>query len=843
SILFEEMTTDWQSRAYNTVSGQNSNNSVRVTNAFMEAAEKDQPWHLYWRTELDRAKRQGRDPKPKKTIPARQLWNDIAYAAWSCADPGLQFDSIINEWHTCPDGGRINASNPCSEYMFLDDTACNLASVNLVKFLNPQGSEFDDLAFRHTCRLWTVVLEISVAMAQYPSREIAELSYKYRTLGLGYANLGSLLMVMGIPYDSDRGRAICAAVTAIMHMNAYATSAEMSETMKPFAGFEKNRDAMLRVIRNHRRAAYNVPAADYEGLTVKPVPINPEHCPDYLLKAAREESDRALKLGETFGYRNAQVTVIAPTGTIGLVMDCDTTGIEPDFALVKFKKLAGGGYFRIINQSVPPALANLGYEPGQIEEIINYCMGRGTLRGAPEINHDSLKAKGFTDDALESIENALSGAFDLTFVFNRFVLGEGFLRGTLGLGDEINNFDFNLLEKLGFTKAQINAANDFVCGTMTLEKAPHLKLEHYPVFDCATRCGKYGTRSLSYQAHIRMMAAAQPFISGAISKTINLDKEATVADVKDAYRLSYDLMTKAIALYRDGSKLSQPLSAQSDVIDEAEAPVKAPEAAALKAAEKIVYRYLAQRLRLPDRRAGYTQKATVGGHKVYVRTGEYADGRLGEIFLDMHKEGAAFRSLMNSFAIAVSLGLQYGVPLEEYVEAFVFTRFEPNGMVVGNNKIKMSTSIIDYVFRELAITYLGRNDLAQVQPEDLRADAIAHAGDDVSDVLAEAPAAPEAKGVADTTNDLLQSIRTREFLVDQKENAPEPRQTAAAAQSSGVRIVAKGLQGKTLPATNRETARLQGYEGDPCPECGQFTLVRNGSCLKCNSCGSTTGCS
>ncbi len=837
SILFEEMTTDWQSTAYTTVSGQNSNNSVRITNDFMQAVEKDQPWNLYWRTELERSRRENRAPKPKKTLQARHLWNEIAYAAWASADPGVQFDSIINEWHTCPEDGRINASNPCSEYMFLDNTACNLASVNLVKFLNQAGTEFDDLAFRHACRLWTVVLEISVAMAQYPSKEIAELSYTYRTLGLGYANLGSLLMIMGIPYDSEKGRAITGAITSIMHMNAYATSAELAETEGPFDAFERNKKHMMRVIRNHRRASHNASANEYEGLSVKPIGINPDLCPPELLKAAREESDRALALGEKHGFRNAQVTVIAPTGTIGLVMDCDTTGIEPDFALVKFKKLAGGGYFRIINQSVPLALANLGYAPDQVTDIIAYCMGRGTLRSSPFINHETLRAKGFTDEALESIEKAIPGAFELSFIFNRFTLGETFLKEKLGFGDAIDRFDFNLLQALGFTKEEIRLANDYVCGTMTLEKAPHLKEDHYPVFDCATRCGKYGTRSLSAEAHIRMMAAAQPFISGAISKTINLDNEASVEDVMAAYRLSFDVMNKAIAIYRDGSKLSQPLSGQSE--DEPETAA-ADMPAAMQIAEKIVIRYVAQRMRLPDRRAGYTQKATVGGHKVYVRTGEYSDGRLGEIFLDMHKEGAAFRSLMNSFAIAVSLGLQYGVPLEEFVEAFVFTRFEPNGMVMGNSKIKMSTSIIDYVFRELAITYLGRSDLAQVQPEDLRADAIA--GEREEDNIVDGDG--RSTEITEATNSILDAVDIRKSIASPGENGKLVEQPVRKEKA-----VAAGMSVKPAPtsaqarASSSAVAKLQGYEGDPCPECGQFTLVRNGACLKCNSCGSTTGCS
>lgn len=807
SILFEELTTDWQGKAYQTVSGQNSNNSLRITNDFMDSVEQDGPWNLYHRTELKKAKQQSREPKPSKTLRARELWEQIAYAAWACADPGLQYDTTINEWHTCPTDGRINASNPCSEYMFLDDTACNLASVNLLRFLNQETGEFDDLGYRHAARLWTIVLEISVAMAQYPSAEIARLSHEFRTLGLGYANLGSLLMVMGISYDSEKARAIAGALTGILHMNAYATSAEMARKMGPFPGYQRNAQSMLRVIRNHRRAAYNASASEYEGLSVLPIGISPVHCPEYLLKAAKEEADRALALGEEHGYRNAQVTVLAPTGTIGLVMDCDTTGIEPDFALVKFKKLAGGGYFKIINSSIPPALKRLGYSPEQIDAIIKYCVGHGTLKGGPDINHDSLKARGFTAEALETMEQALPSAFELGFVLNKYTLGEQFIKETLKFGNAVDAPDFDLLTALGFTKDQVRKANDYVCGTMTIEGAPFLQEEHYSVFDCANKCGRYGKRYLSVESHIRMMAAAQPFISGAISKTINMPQQATVGDVKRAYRQSWELMNKAIALYRDGSKLSQPLNIQSD---EEEEIMSSPQVQKIeKIVEKIIYRTVTSRRRLPERRSGYTQKAVVGGHKIYLRTGEYQDGNLGEIFLDMHKEGAAFRSLMNSFAIAISLGLQYGVPLEEFVEAFCFTRFEPNGMVQGNRHIKMSTSIIDYVFRELAITYLGRNDLAQVSPEDLRADSM---GTESKQDESSASEEPDPVG-----------MDVPDFL------------TARPSSSGSRSAVAEPSLGAI--------AKLKGYEGDPCPECGQFTLVRNGSCLKCNSCGSTTGCS
>ncbi|MGH7229663.1 MAG: vitamin B12-dependent ribonucleotide reductase, partial [Nitrospiraceae bacterium] len=708
-FLFHEYDVNWDGKAYQTVSGQNSNNSVRIPNGFFEILEKDGVWPLKRRT----------DGKITKPIKASELWDKIAWAAWICADPGTQYDTTINEWHTCPEDGRINASNPCSEYMFLDDTACNLASLNLGEFYAPDG-RFNLEDFRHAVRLWTIVLEISVLMASFPSRAIAHKSFVFRTLGLGYANLGTVLMRQGIPYDSPKALALCGAITAVLTGESYATSAEMAAELGPFEGFARNREHMLRVIRNHRRAAYNALPKEYEGLSVKPKGIQPEHCPPDLLLAARRAWDHALELGTAYGFRNAQTTVIAPTGTIGLVMDCDTTGIEPDFALVKFKKLAGGGYFKIINQCLPPALATLGYTEAQIQDIVTYCTGRRTLNGAPFINHETLQAKGFDGASLDRLEAGLGQAFEIQFAFNKWALGEEFCREKLGLTDaQLNDSNFNMLKALGFTQDQIVVANDYCCGTMMVEGAPHLKPEHLPVFDCANRCGRTGKRFIPVDAHIRMMAVAQPFISGAISKTINMPADATIEGVKAAYLLSWHSMLKAVALYRDGSKLSQPLNASTDSGETGEAAGNDVMKMAEHVTERVMFRYLAKRRRMPERRLGYTQKAIVGGHKLYLRTGEYGDGTLGEIFLDMHKEGAAFRSLMNCFAIAISLGLQHGVPLEEFVEAFLFTRFEPNGPVKLNDHIKMSTSIIDYIFRELAITYLGRHDLEQVVDDDL----------------------------------------------------------------------------------------------------------------------------
>src|SRR5713101_3459916 len=725
-IDFRTYDTDWDSEAYLTVAGQNSNNTVRVTNDFLDRVESGADWQLIRRT----------DGKVSKTLPAAALWDRIAHAAWASADPGLQFDTTINDWHTCAESGRINASNPCSEYMFLDDTACNLASLNLLAFRNDDGS-FAVGEFQHAVRLWTLVLEISVMMAQFPSREIARLSYAYRTLGLGYANLGGLLMASGIAYGSEEGRAIASAVTALLTGASYATSAEMAAELGAFPGFAKNREAMLRVIRYHRRAAHGG-RDGYEGLAIPPVPLDAANCPDQpLVDAARAVWDAALALGEKHGFRNAQATVLAPTGTIALVMDCDTTGIEPDFALVKFKKLAGGGYFKIINRLVPQALRTLGYGETELAAIERYALGQGTLAGAPHINHESLAAKGFDETALATLEAALAAAFDIKFAFNKWTLGEAFCTERLGLTPAaLADPGFDLLTALGFSRAEIEAANTWCCGAMTLEGAPHLKPEHLPVFDCANPCGPNGTRCLSVDSHIRMMAAAQPFITGAISKTINMQNSATVEDCKEAYMLSWRLGLKATALYRDGSKLSQPLASTLFGEDD-EAQDQAAELYAMTpaqrvplVAERIVERIIERdvnrpdRRVLPNRRKGYTQKATVGGHKVYLRTGEWEDGRLAEIFIDMHKEGSAFRSLMNNFAIAISLGVQYGVPLEEYVEAFTFTRFEPSGIVEGNETIKMATSILDYIFRELAFSYLGRSDLAHVEPADLMPDTI-----------------------------------------------------------------------------------------------------------------------
>jgi ribonucleoside-diphosphate reductase alpha chain len=880
-IDFATYDTDWDSEAYLTVSGQNSNNSVRVTDEFLNAVREDGDWTLTAR----------KDGKVTKTLKARDLWESIGHAAWASADPGIQFHTTINDWHTCPQSGPIRASNPCSEYMFLDDTACNLASMNLMTFRRADKS-FDTEAFEHACRLWTIVLEISVTMAQFPSKQIALLSYRYRTLGLGFANIGGLLMASGISYDSDEGRAICGAISAIMTGVAYATSAEMAKELGPFPGYAPNKADMLRVIRNHRRAAYGE-SEGYESLNIAPVPLDHANCPDQrLVTAAKMAWDEALALGMSHGYRNAQSTVIAPTGTIGLVMDCDTTGIEPDFALVKFKKLAGGGYFKIINQAVPEALRHLGYRESQIAEIEAYAVGHGSLKQAPAINHATLKAKGFTDEVLAKIEGGLASAFDIKFVFNKWVIGEDFLKDTLKIpAEKLADPAFDIFAHLGFSKKDVELANEHVCGSMTLEGAPHLKPEHLPVFDCANPCGRKGKRYLSVESHIRMMAASQPFISGAISKTINMPNEATVEDCKESYMLSWRLALKANALYRDGSKLSQPLNSQlladdaEEAVEAVEALVASPMAARTaavteKIVEKIIERVVyvkeeeaREREKLPARRKGYTQKASVGGHKVYLRTGEYDDGRVGEIFIDMHKEGAAFRSLMNNFAIAISLGLQYGVPLEEYVEAFTFTRFEPAGLVQGNETIKNATSILDYIFRELAVSYLGRHDLAHVDPREIVGETGLGSSDDTTDEQL-ALNLPEVQKMV--SKGLVRGNPVARIVSRTHTQAPSGSSTGGVADA--YRAVSPepvtGLYGDTTTVGNtvlkadtevmyaRSTvssepvltkaelfkqrvseAKLRGYEGVSCPECHNFTMVRNGTCLKCDTCGSTSGCS
>ncbi len=829
ALISSGYANDYEGEAYRTVSGQNSNNSVRIPNSFFEKLQNNEDWELTARS----------DGRVMKKIPAKSLWNQISYAAWRCADPGTQYNTTINEWHTCPQGGEIRASNPCSEYMFLDNTACNLASANLMKFFDTENNHFDVDGFQYTCRLWTTVLEISVLMAQFPSKEVAQLSYEYRTLGLGFANLGSVLMLSGIAYDSEEARAIAGAITAIMTGTSYRTSAEMAEHLGAFPRYQDNKDDMMRVMRNHRLAAYE--ADEYEGLSVKPQGIKAKYCPDYLLKVACNVWDEAVEMGEKFGYRNAQTTVIAPTGTIGLVMDCDTTGVEPDFALVKFKKLSGGGYFKIINQSVPQALKNLKYDAKQVDAIIKYAVGHGTFNGAPYINHQTLSEKGFIAEEIKKLDAAVAAAFEIGFVFNVYALGEECLQRLGFTPEQYFNFEWSLLDALGFRDEEVDAANDYICGTMTVEGAPFLKDEHLSVFDCANKCGKKGQRFIHAHGHIRMMAATQPFISGAISKTINLPNEAVVEEIADSYLLSWQLGLKACALYRDGSKLSQPLSNKSDkkkkqgeaedVKEELPTPVAKSNIVDMSqltveelleevnrrvqtSADTKLKRKLAsivERRALPAKRRGFTQKAKINGQAVFVRTGEYADGTLGEIFIDMAKEGATMRSMMNCFAISISIGLQYGVPLEEFVDKFAFTKFDPAGFVEHPN-IKSTTSIVDFIFRVLGYEYLGRTDLVHVldKPE------VMNTGEDAWDE----PVANQDQAKSGSPE--LSSLR-----IVSGSNTPSKR--TALKQESGMESV------------NRAAQSMQS-DAPACNTCGHIT-VRSGTCYKCLNCGNSMGCS
>jgi ribonucleoside-diphosphate reductase alpha chain len=807
ALIAAGYSSDFNGEAYKTVAGQNSNNSLRITDEFMKAVMADQSWNTTART----------DGSVVQTYKARDLWRQIATASWSCADPGLQYDTTINEWHTCSASDKIHASNPCSEYMFLNDTACNLASLNLVKFLKADGN-FDIDAYQHACRVFVVAQEILVDLSSYPNAKIAKNSHDYRPLGLGYANLGTLLMLKGIPYDSDEGRAWAASLTAIMCGEAYAVSAEEAAQMGAFEGYAKNRESMLKVMRKHKHAAYQ---------------IDPLNAPPKFTAAAKASWERALTLGERHGYRNAQVTVLAPTGTIGLLMDCDTTGIEPDFALVKFKKLAGGGYFKIVNQSVIPALKNLKYSETQIQEIITYVLGTMNFSSEiPYLNTAFLKSKGFTEADITRIEKTLPGTFEISSAFNRYSLTEDLLKRIGVPATEFEKPTFNFLTYAGLTNTQIQIANEKICGTMTVESAPHLKAEHLPVFDCANKCGSKGTRFIAPMGHVRMMGATQPFLSGAISKTVNLPNETTVEEIEEIHLQGWKLGLKAVALYRDGCKLSQPLSTKSDeksdakdlkntvpknenealaealaLIAKAKSGKLGAEAQALANAENtsatsldpVQMTFVPVRHRLPAKRGGVTIEAAVAGHKVYLRTGEYQDGKLGEIFIDMHKEGAAYRSMMNCFAIAVSLGLQYGVPLNEFVDKFTFTRFEPSGVVSGHPNVKLATSIIDYIFRVLGMEYLGRTDFLQVKPP--------------VDLTAE-------KGAANTVY---------------------PKSPAAAIRS-GTPLEGMDYQlSMPLDPVDGQLAEMMG-DAPPCDSCGH-TTVRNGACYRCLNCGNSLGCS
>ena len=978
---------DFNGEAYLTVSGQNSNNSVRVQNEFFERLNADENWDLIQRT----------DGEVCKTVPARQLWDRICHAAWRCADPGVQFDTTINEWHTCPAAGRINASNPCSEYMFLDDTACNLASVNLLKFYDSDTHAFDTESFEHAVRLWTIVLEISVLMASFPSRRIARLSHEYRTLGLGYANLGALLMQAGIPYDSDEARAVCGAITAILTGRSYATSAEMAAELGPFSGYFKNREHMLRVIRNHRRAAYGVPAdadeaaghdqGDYEEIQIRPVPIEVRDLQSSterqqglsnastLLRQARASWDDALNLGLQHGYRNAQVSVIAPTGTIGLLMDCDTTGVEPDFALVKFKKLAGGGYFKIANQSLKPALDALGYTEDQVRQIVTYVMGRVTLDvplpgiDSPGIDSNGLDGaavdgaasegagmdgtrpestgpgavggsfsqfledKGLDEEDLRRITEVLPTVFELSYAFNAWTLGEQAV-AKLGLAGEASRPGFNLLRSLGLTEAQIVALNESICGTQTVEGAPHLSPEQLPVFDCASTCGPKGTRFIATEGHIRMMAAAQPFVSGAISKTINLPNDATIEDIARSYRLSWELGLKANALYRDGCKLSQVLSNTvevDDAVEDEEAIEAGKEEVAYEVAsvanqialaatdqsaaagdgsntvqlgavqvetvqvekqvenvvERIVERPL--RRRLADTRQSVTHKFNVAGHEGYLTVGLYENNEPGELFITMAKEGSTIGGLMDSLGTAISIALQYGVPVEALVNKFTHQRFEPAGMT-HNPDIPLAKSLVDYIFRWMGMQFISgyraanaprRTPVKSAEEAPPSRDPVGdsprgHVREPVretardmdrtdagrTDSSAAGPAVSEADDhsahrhgngrhatkhsaaeEATPQNSASAAPWQRQALSDLPASRAASVATSVPAPSHETRTMqSDGARGGTAHATMTTLLKEMQTDAPACDVCGTIT-VRSGTCYKCLNCGNSMGCS
>ena len=810
--------SDFNGEAYRSVSGQNSNNSVRVSDAFMQALESGASWAL-------RARSTG---EVLATHDPQHLWQILAQAAWECGDPGVQFDTTINEWNTCAESARIHASNPCSEFMFLDDTACNLASLNLVQFLDSHGQWRID-AFRSAVRTLMLAQELLVDLSSYPTPEIAKNSHDYRPLGLGYANLGALLMRKGLAYDSEEGRAWAAALTSLMSGHAYAVSAELAQIRGAFDQFSVNRRSMLRVMKKHQKASHTQSQSQR-------VRDEKRHAQEGLLevwKAAQRDWAQALKLGEHWGWRNAQVSVLAPTGTIGLLMDCDTTGIEPDFALVKFKKCVGGGYFKLVNQSVPGALRNLGYSDPQMKEIMRYLLGSLSFDHASHVNQEFLQARGLTQEEIRRIEQRLPAVFHLKMAFTRQELGDELL-DRLGVTlQERESPTFHLLQWLGMDDQSVELAHEEICGRWTLEGAPHLKEEHQSVFDCANPCGSQGKRFITPLGHIRMMAAVQPFLSGAISKTVNLPHETSVAQIQEIYQQAWKLGLKSVALYRDGCKFSQPLSTPSrPSLHPAVSPALAP-SASLQGGERAsgdqpLIRASGARRKLPARRRGLTQEARVGGHKIYLRTGEYEDGSLGELFIDMHKEGAAYRSIMNCFAIAVSLGLQYGVPLEEFVEQFTFTRFDPSGVVSGHPHVKMATSVVDYLFRVLALEYLGRTDFVQVKPwVDLSG---------------------EEKSRSDTYDQAPQEQSIQEQKASQVKKTPQPL-----LKSTQKKVPPQNQEGRDEAV---ESESLKKENNDPldhqlgelmrdapfCETCGHLT-VRSGACYKCLHCGSSTGCS
>jgi ribonucleoside-diphosphate reductase alpha chain len=700
ALIREGYESNFNGEAYSSVMFQNANLSVRVTDDFMEAVSEDKMWKTRWISEKCTAE--------PPTYKARDVLNRMADCAWHCGDPGVQYDTTINKWHTCPNSGRINASNPCSEYMFLDNTACNLASINLMKFRRDDGS-FDYQGFMTACRLFFIAQEILVDHAAYPTDRIAYNSHLYRPLGLGYSNLGSLIMTAGVPYDSATAHGICGSLTALLHGAANLASAEMAGVVGPFAAYEENAEPMMRVMQMHRNAVEQI---DNAG-------------PHYLKDAAREVWDRVLDLGRRNGFRNAQATVLAPTGTISFMMDCDTTGIEPDIALVKYKQLAGGGMLKIVNQSVPLGLRNLGYSPEQMVDIEKYVDDRDTIEGAP-----------------------------------------------------------------------------------------HLKDEHLAVFDCAFTPAN-GTRSIRWQAHVEMMAAAQPFLSGAISKTVNMPKDTTVQDIADAYFWGWKLGLKAIAIYRDGSKQSQPLSTKSEG--------KKAEEAAQSAVTKP------RRERLPDTRNSVTHKFSIAGHEGYINVGLYPDGRPGEVFITMAKEGSTIGGLMDSFGTAISISLQYGVPLEVLVNKFSHTRFEPMGHT-NNPDIRFAKSVVDYIFRWLGLTFLA----SYREEQKAKAELLSNTAGEIASATKPTPT-PATKSNGNVTTTPVNGNGAEVPAVSNYTKA----------KFVGLSDAPPVWSVSTTPAReDSRDAQFAKFQGDApaCDSCGSVT-VRNGNCYLCHNCGNSLGCS
>jgi ribonucleoside-diphosphate reductase alpha chain len=811
ALIAQGYDSDFNGEAYGTVAGQNSNNSVRITDEFMAAVKANGPWNTTSRMEPG---------KLVKTLSAKKLWDDLAFAAWACADPGTQYDTTINTWHTCKATDRIYGSNPCSEYMFLDDTACNLASLNLMKFLRPDGA-FDLDTYRHAIRVFFVAQEILVGYSSYPTKDIAANSEAYRPLGLGYANLGTMLMVTGHPYDSPDGRAIAGALTAILTGHAYRVSAEMAQVKGPFTGMQvkdangkSNHAYMTEVIGMHLEAARYLratgsPLKQMEGMDLKGLgvtdlsknemaKVKDRRLTIYgsLFDAAVEDWEAALALGVKFGWRNAQATVLAPTGTIGLLMDCDTTGVEPDFTMVKFKKLAGGGYFKIINQSIPPALRFLGYTEQQIKAIEKYAIGHGTLEGAP-VTKETFKSKGFTEEEFQEAYDAVASSKS----FN----------------DYTPKLNPKAMKAKGFTQQAIAELVAYVEGHQTVEGSL-VKPEHLAIFDCANKCGD-GSRFIHHTGHIRMMAATQPFLSGAISKTINMPNEVTVDDVRDAYEMGWVLQLKAVALYRDGCKLSQPLSTAASKKEKEDVPA-APVYIGLKHGETE---------RPPqDNDQGFKRTVTLytprGAEKVDIQVWEYTDGRPCEIFVGARKSGTMVDNFLKEIGKNYSRMLQLGMSLEEMTHKLT----NENGPLAGQTDhkyIKTVLGIQDLLGKLLRYEYFGETDFLSVKPD------------------------PHAPDYVMTRREYLETLRIAKNRPKSEKTladfAPKPGEKATTASAHAATTAEPSLDAKLGKGTGSDPNAMLASLGGDAPDCDQcgHTTVRNGACYKCLNCGNSMGCS